>query len=118
MDQVWLARLRGGGGAASPVDDTAGDSAAAAAASAATRKRVPRRIPRALFEYQPLCGQVRMFSTTSGSIFSSASGAPGTPGRGEDGFLPRRVQPLQVQLRQFQEVTLGGRRRSLRDAFR
>jgi hypothetical protein len=45
-----------------------------------------------------------MFSTTSGSILSSASGVPGTPGRGEHGFLPGRLQPLQVQLGQFQEL--------------
>ena len=55
---------------------------------------------------KPRCVQVRMFSTTSGSILSSASGAPGTPGRGEHGFLPGRSQPPQVQLGQLRELAL------------
>jgi hypothetical protein len=47
MAQVWLARLRAGTGPASPLDDAAAGSNAAAASAAL------RRIPRALFEYQP-----------------------------------------------------------------
>ena len=55
---------------------------------------------------KPLCGQVRMVSTISGWILSSASGAPGTPGRGEHGLLPDGQQPLQVQFGQFQKLAL------------
>ena len=44
MAQVWLERLRAGAGPGSPLDDAATGSNAAAAL---------RRIPRALFEYQP-----------------------------------------------------------------
>jgi len=51
-----------------------------------------------------------MFSTTSGSILSSASGAPGTPGRGADGLPPGDLQSLQVQFGQFQELTARGKR--------
>ena len=51
MAQVWLERLRTETGPASPLDDAAGGSSVAAAASAASAAL--RRIPRALFEYQP-----------------------------------------------------------------
>jgi hypothetical protein len=47
-----------------------------------------------------------MSSMTSGSIFSSVSGAPGTPGRGEHGFPPGRMQPIHVEFGQFQELAL------------
>ena len=46
MAQVWLARLRAGASGDSPLDDPANCSAAAASAAF-------RRMPRALFEYQP-----------------------------------------------------------------
>ena len=51
MAQVWLERLRAGAGPASPLDDAATGSTAAAADTAASAAL--RRMPRALFEYQP-----------------------------------------------------------------